>query len=295
MTGKAANRSTGPWLRRVLALAALAVAAACSSIKVGYNNADTLLIYALDSYFDLDGRQEQRRRELLAWHRETQLRGYAEFVESAGRRLDSPVAADDVLGFNLEMNRRLVAIGVQAAPDLARLALTLQPDQLEHFAAKMAEDNVKARRESGLTDGGDKLEARVKRSAERVESWFGSVSPQQALILRTALAERPQNQAWWMQERERRQRDLLALLERIRAEQPAVEVAAGWLREYFVHLSEPRDPERREKMGEFRRANADLIAALVNAATPAQKSTLVEKLRGYAEDFTTLASSGARS
>jgi hypothetical protein len=43
--------------RRVLALSVVLLVAACSSIKLGHNNADTLLMYGLDSYFDLDDSQ----------------------------------------------------------------------------------------------------------------------------------------------------------------------------------------------------------------------------------------------
>ena len=44
-------------LRLVVASALLL--AACSSLKLGYNHADTLLLYSLDSYLDLDDRQQE--------------------------------------------------------------------------------------------------------------------------------------------------------------------------------------------------------------------------------------------
>ena len=117
---------------------------------MGYNNADTLLLYALDNYFDLSQAQQQLARDrignLLTWHRATQLSGYADLIEAASKRLEGRIAPDDVLAFNLEMNRRLLHIGEQAAPDLAALAQTLQPAQLERAARKAAEDDAKARR-----------------------------------------------------------------------------------------------------------------------------------------------------
>jgi len=292
MPSRAKDRSTGVTLRTVFALALFAIAAGCSSVRVGYNNADTLLLYTLDNYLDLNRSQQQlardRFRVLLAWHRSTQLHGYADLIEAAGKRIDGRVAADEVLALNLEMNRRLVAVGEQAAPDVAALALTLQPAQLDRFARKLAEDNTKTRRE----EAGRKrsFEHRTKRGIERAEEWFGSVSPRQEELIRNALAERPDSEDWWIHERELRRSDLLALLRRIHAEQPAVDEAARWMREYFAVLTEPRDPERRARMHEFRRGNAELIATLVNTASPEQKATLLKKLHGYAEDFTALAS-----
>ena len=62
--------------------------AACSTVKLGYNNADTLLLYSLDRYVSLTDEQEQmvRRRE----ERATALYTLAREVASA-------VTMDDVL------------------------------------------------------------------------------------------------------------------------------------------------------------------------------------------------------
>ena len=51
---------------RLLALGLFALLlAACSTIKLGYNNADTLLLHSLDRYVSLTDEQEQMVRELL--------------------------------------------------------------------------------------------------------------------------------------------------------------------------------------------------------------------------------------
>jgi hypothetical protein len=96
-----------------------------------------------------------------------------------------------------------------------------------------------------------------------------------------------------MSERERRQHELVAVMARIRAEQPPVETAAAWIRDYFAQLAEPRDPERRARLAQVRAENAELVAQLINGATPAQRATLSRKLRGYAADLDTLAARSA--
>ena len=298
MPSRAENRITGFNLRRVLALALIALAAGCSSVRMGYNNADTLLVYTFDNYLDLNRAQQQlvrdRVRGLLAWHRSTQLHEYADLIESAGQRLEKRVSADDIFALNLEMNRRLILVGEQAAPDLAALALTLQPAQIDHFAKKLAEDDAKARREAGTGRRG--AEKRLRRGIERAEEWFGSVSPAQHDLIRNTLAQRPDSEDWWVQEREQRRSDLFKVLARIQSQQPAQEEATRWVREYFAHLTQPQQPERLARIVEYRRGNADLIAALINTASPEQKAMLLKKLHGYAEDFTALASvAGTRS
>jgi len=298
MRSRAKDRSTGVRLRRVLALAVVVVVTACSSVRIGYNNADTLLYYTLDKYLDLTAAQQELARDrikgLLAWHRATQLQGYAEFIDAAGRQVEGQIATDDVLALNLEMNRRLVAIGEHAAPDLAALALTLQPAQLVKLAKKFADDDAKAWRE--VADGDASVENRVERGIDRAEDWFGSVTRQQETLIRAAVAQRPDSEHWWLREREQRRADLLKLLERIHAAQPQVGEAAQWLREYFAYLTDPQDPERRARMNEYRRGNAELLAALVNVASAEQRAVLIKKLHGYSEDFAALAAdTGTRS
>jgi hypothetical protein len=193
------------------------------------------------------------------------------------------------------MNDKLMRVGEQAAPELARLALTLQPAQVDRFAGKLARDNAKARREFVKTAGRETLDDRVKAYAERAESWFGPLSREQLELVRTSLAERPSGQQLWMEERERRQRDLVTLLRRIVDERPTEPIAAQWLRDYFAQLAQPDDAQRRARVLESRRGNAQLIAQLINGASPAQKAALARKLRGYAQDFSTLAAgSGGR-
>ncbi len=301
MRKSAGDRSTGSRSRWMALLTCALLAAACSSIKLGYNNADTLLVYALDNYFDLDEAQanlaRERVRALHAWHREKELPGYSRLLQNAQDRLSgaAAVTADDVLAFQRDMNERLARLGNESAPDLAALAQTLTPAQLERFADKLARDNSKARRELVQIAGRETPADREKRYVERVEQWFGSVSAEQREIIRADIGARPPARDWWMDERERRQRELTAVLLRIRAEQPAREVATVWLREYFGQLVEPRDAGRLEKLQQFRVSNAALIAQLINAATPPQKSTLVKKLRGYAEDFAALANGGLKN
>jgi hypothetical protein len=166
---------------------------------------------------------------------------------------------------------------------------------VDHFADKLAKDGAEARREFLKIAGSQTLDDRVETYAERAQSWFGSLSKEQLEMVRSALAAGPSGPQLWIEERERRQRDLVALLRKIVDEKPSELIAADWLRAYFAQLAQPADEARRARVQENRRNNAQLIAQLINTATPAQKAALASKLRGYAQDFNALASAnGAR-
>lgn len=281
--------------RCALALVALALAA-CSTIRLGYNNAETLLLYSLNDYLELTPEQDQLARErvnaLHAWHRTTQLPDYAAFVRQAQSRLEGPITADDVMQFNEGLNARLAAAGERAAPDFARLALMLTPAQLDKMDKRVRGDTHKARREFTRENGLDPVDQRVKKYAERADFWLGPLTPEQLDIVRQSLASRPSTTSYWIEERERRQRELVVLLRRIQTERPTEAVAAEWARQYFRHLARPADPQRRARAEEYRRSRAELIADIVNRATPQQRALLQRRLSGFAEDFTSLAGRG---
>ncbi len=290
------RRSGSSNVARCLLLAGAALLiAACSSLKLGYNHADTLLLHSLDRYFDLDEQQQalagERLRRLLDWHRRTQLAGYAQLLADAQHTLDGRVDADAVAMLQQQMNARLAAFGAHAAPDVAALALTLTPAQIDRFAEKLAQESSGVRRGLiGSSGGRESVDARGRRMAERAESWFGAVNDLQTQILSEAAASR--TEAWWLDERERRQCEIVQLLRRIRDEQPGVAEAARRVREFFARLDQPDDEARRAALADHRRANAELIARLIGAATPAQRAALARRLRDYAEDFTALAHAG---
>ena len=143
---------TAVWVSRLAAIAALAVSvASCAAMKIGYNNADTLALLQLDSYLDLTDEQEQTVKErvnaLLAWHRTTQLRDYVVLIDKTRAKLSGRITAADVMDFNQQLNTRMMTAADRAAPDIAHIALTLSPEQIDRAAKKVGNDATKARRE----------------------------------------------------------------------------------------------------------------------------------------------------
>jgi hypothetical protein len=292
----AALSASGPRLV-VLGLFAL-LFAACSTIKLGYNHADTLLLHTIDRYVSLNSEQEhmvrQRVGPLMSWHRATQLPDYAAFLQKARGRLDGSVTPAEVVEFNEGLNARLIALGERAAPDIAALALSLTPEQIAQIERKLGDENKKARKESAQ-EIKQAVDERAKKYAERTEFWFGKLTDQQMKIVRTSLANRPADSLYWLEARERRSRDLLALLRRVQAERPAEEVVAGWIRTYFRDLAKPANAEQRARADAFRQDNAQLVAQLVNSATPDQRAVLDRRLSGFASEFVQLAASRGTS
>jgi hypothetical protein len=282
---------------RWLLLAGAVWLAACSAgMRVGYNNADTLLAWTLNRYLDLDESQQalvkSRSSQLLAWHRGSQLRDYAALMAQARAATEREITPAEVLAFNRELNERVARLGEAAAPELAALALTLRPAQVDRLRDKLAENNLEWRKEV-QADSTNFREARLRRTVERAESWLGSLTRAQKDMLRVQLADRPNDALTWSEEGARRNAEFVMLLERIVRERPSQAQATAWMRAYFAQLALPPDPARRAFVEQTREANAALIAKLVNSASAAQRAHLARKLAGYEEDATLLAAEAA--
>lgn len=280
--------------RVIVTLSVILPLAACSSIRFGYNHADTFLVFRLNQYLDLEQSQKQLARDrisaLLAWHRATQLQDYSALLGEIRAKLNGPVTPSEVINFQAMIRQRLETLGERAAPEIARLALTLKPSQIAQVQRELDEDNAEFREEYGYSHdpSDDNPQARAKLVIKRAEFWLGKLTERQRAMIRQAMAERDSGNYTWADEREARQREFLALLSKIERQKPQERVATDWVRSYFTELAHQTNPQRQAFVETSRRANAELIAKLLNSATPKQRTALDKKLQGYAADLAAL-------
>ena len=289
---------TGRILRcaRVAAFAlAVALSGGCSMLKTTYNNADWLTLMWLERYVEMDAVQEGwakgRIREFLQWHRHDELPEYVRFLERAETLVRGPVTAADVLALNAEVSARLDAAVAKALPDMAQVALEVTPAQIAYMERKFQKNNATFTQEYLDITVEERQEARFKTVIWMAEYLYGSLSDEQKETLRRASYARPLVNEAWLAERLGRQRDLLAVLKRIRAEKPPADVVVRLLREQAVRatgIAAIPDPATREAALEASRQAAQLSAMTMNLATPEQKERAIKSLRRWARDLRTL-------
>jgi hypothetical protein len=289
------HRAINVLLARPLVVLLLAcLVASCTAMRLGYDHADRLIVSSLDHYLDLTSSQEDlvrdRARELLTWHRTTQLADYQKLIATTSEKIQTKLTAADVLAFNEAVNQRFVRIGEQAAPDLAQLALTLSPAQIDRLERKLSDETTRAQREIAEAGPERSNVRRIRRFIERAEGWFGDLREDQLKLVRGSFAARPLGPHWPIEERIRRQADLIALLRRVQAQHPDVTTVTEWTRQYFARLVQPTDPDERAHVHQSRQDTAQLVASLVNSADSRQRAAISRRLASYAEDFRVLAS-----
>ena len=204
-------------------LAAALLGAGCSTLRLGYSQAPTAAYWWLDGYADFDGEQTDRVRERidgwLRWHRATQLPDYAALLARAGREIAAD--ADDAAqacGWIDAMALRVDTAAAQALPALAATAVTLKPAQIDRIERRLAKNDATFRKEQVDAPAARIAERRLDKAVDRAEMLYGRVGPAQREQLARNVADTPYDAALALAERQRRQRELVGLLRRIRAE-----------------------------------------------------------------------------
>ena len=281
------------FLKLALVLAALAVLAGCSGAQLAYNNADSVVRWMANDYFALEGGQEEDFRARLgrfhAWHRSEELPRYSALLTSAGDQLADGLTAAKLLWAWEKVQGRYRRMAAHAAPDLAEVLATLTPAQYQRLDKKFNESDanyVKKYLKGGETEQRGR---RDKRNLELMRDWFGELSEAQEAQLIASSARLPLVYELRLQNRQRRQREFVAVL---KAGRSAAELEPR-LRQWLTDWEAGASPEYRQQSALYRDGYVQMLLQLDRSLAPAQRAHAVERLRDYAGIFATLAAEGA--
>lgn len=281
--------------RMMLLVAMMVLIAGCSAIRLTYNHGDTLLYWWLNAYLDLDSDQSDWVKKdidnLFQWHRSTQLRDYAGLMAKMQRQLaDGNVTQDELLSDYRDIKTRTELLAFKALPQLADLAMSIKPDQIEQMEKKFAKNNDKFRRDFMSGSIEDQKNARYKKAMEQLNLWFGSFSRDQEAQLRKASDARPLDNDVWMQERLLRQKKIIALLQRIHQQklnkEQTMSAIHDLLREFFDRMDAP---ERKAFFDAYVDSTSKFILTAIRITTPEQKTHAQQRMQGWINDFNALA------
>lgn len=272
----------------------LVVVAGCSSLRLAYNNGDTVLYWWLNAYVDLDRDQKGWVREdidkLFDWHRKTQLKDYVEILRKGQKQVQGNPTQADLMADYSEIKSRTQSLLLKAAPDLADLARSLKPEQIAQMEKKFKSNNDDYRKKFLTGDQEKRQQLRYKKSMEQFELWFGSFSSEQEAIIRKASDARPLDNEIWLDERSRRQRNVLALVQKVQNEKLGKEATVALIntliKDSFDRLEHS---DRKAFFDAFENSTAQMILTVIKIATPAQKAHAVKRMQGWIDDFNSLA------
>ncbi|SCK42555.1 hypothetical protein VAR608DRAFT_4077 [Variovorax sp. HW608] len=267
--------------------------AACSAIKLAYNNLPEVSYWWLDSYMDFDGTQTPRVRDgltqVLEWHRQNELPKLIDLLRQTHTLAGDEVTPAQACELVESIQARLLALAERAVSAGADVALTLTDAQLAHLERKYARVNADYGKEWVALSPKDLREKRYEQLLDRSEDFYGQLDPAQRDLLRRQVAQSSFDPREIDANRKTRQQEILALLRRLQAEKNAPAEAQAAVRAFVRRVAEPTGAARERRLA-LQEESCRNIAELHNQTTPAQRSKARQRLQGYEDDLRDLAS-----
>jgi hypothetical protein len=269
----------------------------CSALRLGYSNGDSVVFWWLNGYVDVEADQQpwvkRHIASLLAWHRSTQLEQYANLLARIQKRLQGSVASADVLNEFGNVSNSALALVDRVVPELADLAVSLQPQQIANIEKKFYSNNESYRKENMRGDLERRQFDRYKKLLKQAEYWFGDFSAEQEARLRAASDARPLNNELELEMRKRRQQEVIAMLKKVRSEKLDSRATAALMKEYMAGvLDHFGQPEHKAFSEASRNASAQLVAMIINMTDATQKAHAHKRLQTWIDDCRALAAQG---
>lgn len=169
--------------RTLFAIALIALVTACS-FKTVYNRLDYLIPEYVEGIVTLDDVLEQRLDErtlvLLQWHRNTQLKQYASWLQSLQQDVNGQLTVEQLEQHIAAMEQFWLSLEIKLNDEMAYLLPQLDADQREELFAYLDETNEEFREEYIDPDNDERIEAFAERMIDTYENWIGELSDAQA-------------------------------------------------------------------------------------------------------------------
>ena len=270
-------------------LALGAALAACSAVKLAYNNLPEVGYWWLDGYFDFDSAQTPKVRDelaqLLAWHRQNELPRVLGLLQEAQALAPREVTAAQACRMADEIRERLLAVAERAEPAGTELALSLGEAQLRQLERKYAKNNADYRKEWLSRSAAEVQEKRYDKFVERLEDFYGRLTADQRDMVRRQVAQSVFDPRLADAERRKRQQEALQLLRGFNAAPPPAAEARAAIHAYVMRIADPPPGPWREHQQALLQEGCRNLAALHNATSASQREQAVRRLQAYQDDL----------
>lgn len=272
-----------------LLLAATLLVSACSSLRLAYNQGPLLAYWWLDGYADFDSTQKPQAKAAIAhwfaWHRQTQLPAYRQWLQQTATLLDGQPGADALCdGFTPLDAFRDQALAALAEPTVL-LARQLKPAQWQHIERHLTHKNTEWQDDHLQPDPQDRLDAAAERAIAFTERFYGRLSRAQKAWLTQRLQHSPWRPENDLAERRHKQRDTLATLQALARPELSPAQALSQTQAWLHRLAAPMNAEHGRAREAARRYVCEMAADFHREATAAQRRHLADRLRDWQADL----------
>lgn len=263
----------------------------CSMIDLAYNNAPSFVAGELNEAFDLNESQSRQLDSSLelffSWHRKEELGHYQQLLERASRSVADGITAAEFLKLNHDIRSAWRRSLAKAIDNLGYLALTLKPEQIEHYQGYYRERSEEYR--DYLEMSAQQREIyRVSRSFDLLEKWFGEFDFILEDKVMARLQQVPDFYEPWIRYQDARQQALVGALHNAAKNGLTPQELKTILLDPSTEYARSFEPARRSYWQAYAAAFEDINAWLSNG----QRQQVVSKLQQYARIAARLSSEG---
>ena len=277
---------------RWLALGLVVALAACSVLKLAYDQAPTLVTWRVNKALDLEGPQRDAARaavrEWFAWQRKEQLPAISAFMARAQDEAKGDITPALACERRQEIEGWLKAGADRAAPLFARIAVTLTPKQIDHLQKHFKERDEDFADDFLDEDADDRKEAADKYVEKWMERFYGRIDKDQRRQISAEVERLPFDAAAINQQRQRVQNNLIALLRKLQEQKATAEQAQAPMRALLQDAIMPSDPRQKADMQRWASAGCQMTASLHNHTSAEQRRTVADRLKGWSDDLNVL-------
>ncbi len=264
----------------------------CTAVRLGYNNGPQLAWWWLDGYVDFDRDQAPLAREALdrwfEWHRPSQLPEYAAFLAVAQKTVLAPTNATEICRWQAAVRDKLEPSVDRALVLAADVLPAMGEAQWRHIEQRYAKGMDEMRTDFLEADPAARQKQSLKRARERSEQLYGKLDEAQLRVIAASVSSSPFDANVWLAERQRRHRDTMQTLRRLGTDKAERDQRLAALRALVERMERSSNPDYRVYQQKLADHNCSLVAQIHNAATPAQRQRLRDKLKGWEDDMRAL-------
>ena len=279
---------------RIIGLLALAAGlAACSTVKLAYDNLDDIAYWWMDSYVDFSDVQAARVRadltRLHRWHRRQELPQISALLNAIEQMAPGDISAAQVCGFEQAVRARIDAVTGQGEGAVVSLAMSLAPEQLAYLERKFERVNRDYTNDWLRLEPAAMRDKRFDKMVERFEMVYGSLDEKQKAALRTEIDRSVFEPRRLYVEQRRRQQDLLRTLRQIVGQSLPAAEAGSLLRAYLQRAQESPDAVYRAYQQALVHDICAITSAVHNSTAAPQREVAARRLRAWQRDLKELA------
>jgi hypothetical protein len=274
--------------RTAAVLAALMLFAGCTTGFV-YNRLDRVAYWYFSRQVTLSEVQAQHLRtdlrQLLQWHRRSELPRYAALLDSLSRDARHPIGRARIDASRREIEALWRDVVQRASPHAALWLAELSDAQLEELFGNLAQDDDELRAKYCEPDERTLARRRERAVFSGIAEWTGRLSREQRELVKATVAKLEPTGCEWVANQRVFRRDLRTLLES-RTREPTFAESLG----RFLLSPEERWTERyRQSFVANREHVVSLLAQIDATLSPRQRTRLAGKFADLARDLRNLA------